>query len=237
MKPIHIITNKENIYENVIMPGDPNRAKYIAENFLEKKKLVSDVRNMLIYSGLYKGKKVTIASSGMGIPSIGIYSYELYKFYGVKNIIRIGTCGALKEDVKINDIIIADAAYSISSFNKIVNKERKKILFGNKKINDLLEINSQKLKLSYKRGLIYTSDVFDLYFNIDKILKKAPKDLLISEMEAYGLFSVAKNLNKNAATILTVVDSKFENINISAQKREKNLNNMIELALNTIINL
>lgn len=237
MKPIHIVTDKKNIYKNVIMPGDPLRAKYIAQNFLKDAKLVNDTRNMLIYSGTYKGKKVTVASSGMGIASVGIYAYELYKFYNVKNIIRIGTSGALSKEVKINDIVIADSAYSPSTFNKILNDSNNNILYGNKKINNLLEKEAMKLNLSYKRGMIYTTDVFDLYINIDKYLKKAPKDILISEMEAFGLFATSKYLNKNSSAIVTVVDSKFEKKKITAEMREKNLNDMIKLALETIIKL
>ena len=116
MKPIHVVTAKGNIAENVIMPGDPLRAKYIAEKFLENPELINNVRNMLGYTGTYKGKRVTVIGSGMGIPSIGIYSYELFYFYDVKNIIRIGTAGALNPNIKIGDVVLSTGCYSESSF-------------------------------------------------------------------------------------------------------------------------
>ena len=117
----HIGCEKSDIAETVLMPGDPLRAKYIAENFLENAKLVNEVRNMFGYTGTYKGKKVTVFASGMGIPSIGIYSYELYKFYDVKNIIRIGTCGSFNKDIKLLDVILSSGAYCKSYFDQLLD--------------------------------------------------------------------------------------------------------------------
>ena len=117
----HIGCEKNEIAENVLMPGDPLRAKYIAEHYLEDYKLVNEVRNMLGYTGTYKGKKVTVFASGMGIPSIGIYSYELYKYYDVKNIIRIGTCGSFHKDIKMLDVILSNSAYCKSYFDELLD--------------------------------------------------------------------------------------------------------------------
>ena len=238
MNPIHIVTEKKNIAKNVLTPGDPLRAKYIAENFLDNYKLVNTIRNMYIYTGEYKGKKVTIASSGMGIPSMGIYAYELYKFYNVENIIRIGTSGTVSKDVKVGDIVISDEAYSISNFNEIVNNDLSNHLKADRRINDIIESVAKENNLSYMRGNTYTSDVFDVYCNIDKYLEQFKENnLLIVEMEAFSLYTVSKYFNKKSTTIVTVVDSKFEKVEISPKERETSLNNMIKLALESIIKL
>ncbi len=232
MGTIHIESAKEDIAEIVLMPGDPLRAKYIAENFLTNYKEVNHTRNMLGYTGYYKDKRVTVFASGMGIPSMGIYSYELFKFYDVKKIIRIGTCGSNKEEIKVGDVILADSAYSESSFGEIVTPGIGKIIESSKELTDNIYQKALSNNLNIKRGMVYTSDVFDVYFDTSKIL--AGKNLLVSEMEAYGLFFIAKYLNKEATAILTVVDSKFEDKIISSEDRETALNNMIKLALEAI---
>ncbi len=234
MGTIHIESNKEDIAEIVLMPGDPLRAKYIAENFLTDYKLVNKVRNMFGYTGFYKGKKVTVFASGMGIPSVGIYSYELYKYYDVKKIIRIGTCGSNKEEIRVGDVVLASSAYSESTFAKVITQVDEKVMPASVDLNNLIEKTANLKNMPIKKGMVYTSDVFDVYFNIDHILNG--KDLLISEMETYGLFFIAKYLNKEAASLLTVVDSKFQkDVIITPEEREKNLNEMIELALESII--
>lgn len=233
MGTIHIESAKEDIAEIVLMPGDPLRASYIAKSFLSDCKEVNALRGMLAYTGYYKGQRVTVFASGMGIPSVGIYSYELFKFYDVKKIIRIGTCGSNKEEVKVGDIIIADAAYSESSFGTIIDPGTPKTIKANEELTDKLYQTALKNNTRVKKGLIYTSDVFDVYFDIKRILEG--KDLLASEMEAYGLFFIANYLNKEAAAILTVVDSKYENNVIPPKDREKALNEMISLALESII--
>ena len=121
MATAHIESNLEDIAPIVLMPGDPLRAKYIAENFLEDAKLINKVRNMFGYTGTYKGKKVTVFASGMGIPSIGIYSYELYKFYNVQKIIRIGTCGSFNKDIKLLDVVLSSGAYCKSYFDVLLD--------------------------------------------------------------------------------------------------------------------
>ena len=233
MKPIHIVCEKEDVSEIVLMPGDPLRAKYIAEKYLKDAKLINDIRNMLGYTGYYKNKRITVMASGMGIPSMGIYAYELIKFYGVKKIIRIGTCGALNEIVKIGDLIIPDKATSLSTFAASFSEDEHKTFEASKKlVNDLL--NSCKKEAHV--GEILTSDIFDVYSSIDYTLNKLNlKKPLAAEMECFALFHLAKRENIEAACILTCVDSKYENKIISPEERETNLNNMIETALEAII--
>lgn len=234
MNPVHIICKKEDIAENVIMPGDPLRAKYIAENFLDNYKLVNTVRNMLIYTGFYKGKKVTVASSGMGIPSMAIYSYELYKFYNVKQIIRVGTCGVINDSIKVRNVILGTEAYSISTFNYAFSKNTDRLISSNSELNyKIINLNN-----NIKTGTIYTSDVFDVYADISHVIEKIPSNIspLVSEMEAFGLFYIARELNKKATCLVTVTDSKYEPNNyLSAEDRVDTLNDMILIALEASI--
>lgn len=237
MEPIHIKTEKENIAPIVLLPGDPLRAKYIAENFLSNYQLVNDIRNMFIYTGYYNNKKVTIASSGMGCPSVSIYAYELYQFYNVEKIIRIGTSGTLNKNVKILDVILSNEVYSESSFAYQFNKYREKFVTASNQLNNLIEETAKENNIELKVGPTLTSDVFDVYTPIDHIIDNCPiKDQLLScEMEGFALFHIANVLNKEAAMLMTVVDSKFEPDNrISSEDRQNSLNTMIKLALESI---
>ena len=185
----HIEALKEDIAKVVIMPGDPLRAKFIAEKYLKDYKVVNNVRNMLAFTGYYNDKLVTVFASGMGIPSIGIYAYELYKFYDVETIIRIGTCGSFDKNVKMLDVIIADQAYSNSTFALMFNNDNRKEMFADKIINDALEQKALELKIPYHRGRVITSDVFDIYVDHDEFISHYPKQqYLASEMEAFALF-------------------------------------------------
>ena len=233
----HIGCEKEDIAETVLMPGDPLRAKYIAENFLEDYKLVNEVRNMLGYTGTYKGKRVTVFASGMGIPSIGIYSYELYKYYGVENIIRIGTCGSYNEDIKLLDVILSSGAYCKSYFDQLLDGVDVDFIQSsdtlNRKIMNYAKIHNMDLKY----GKTITSDVFDLYCDdAEKFRSNFPDmSFLAVEMEAFGLFYVAKKLGKEASCLMTCVDSLFDKRSLTSEDREKSLNNMIEMALESIL--
>lgn len=237
MKPIHVVTAKGNIAENVIMPGDPLRAKYIAEKFLDNPVLINNIRNMLGYTGTYKGKKVTIIGSGMGIPSVGIYSYELFYFYDVKNIIRIGTAGALNPNVKIGDVVLSTGCYSESSFAFQYGR------LYDKYIDSSLDLNMKILKVAKEKninvalGPTLTSDVFDVYVNIDHVFERCPitSELVACEMEGFGLLHVARMQQKEATVMMTVVDSKYDQENaLTPEQREKALDDMIELALDSI---
>lgn len=232
----HIESKKGDIAKTVIMPGDPLRAKYIADNFLTDVKEVNDVRGMLAFTGKYKEKEVTIFASGMGMPSMGIYAYELYKFYDVEKIIRVGTAGANKKEVNVLDIVIADSAFTLSAYPKLFFDDSEKEYYATKELTNKLEEIAKEKNLSYQRGRIITSDVFDVYLDKEKYFANYPADLdtLASEMETAALFAIAKHLNKEAASILTVVDSSFSNIEISSGDRETKLNDMILLALDSI---
>lgn len=237
MSTPHIGCEKDDIAENVLMPGDPLRAKYIAEKYLKDYKLVNEVRNMFGYTGTYKGKKVTVFASGMGIPSIGIYSYELYKFYDVKNIIRIGTCGSFNPDIKILDVILSSGAFCKSYFDELLDGVDVDFIQSSNELNRKI-MNTAKLKaIDLKYGKTITSDVFDLYCDDEtKFRNHFPNmDFLSVEMEAFGLFYIANKLGKNASCLMTVVDSLYDKRSLSTEDREKSLDDMIEMALDSII--
>ena len=233
---IHIESKKEDIAELVIMSGDPLRAKYIAENFLDEYKMVNDVRNMYGFTGYYKGKRITIFSHGMGIPSIGIYAYELYKFYDVKKIIRLGTCGALKRGVNLRDVILASSAYSISTFPLLFDGDTEKEYSSSQKLNEQIKLSARLLNIPIKEGKIITSDVFDPYaVDTDKFNSCFPdEEFLASEMESFGLFYLAHKLKREAACLITVVDSKLDKRAMTSEERQQSLNEMILIALETL---
>lgn len=237
MATAHIESKKEDIAELVLMPGDPLRAKYIAETFLTDYKLINTVRNMFGYTGYYKNKKVTVFASGMGIPSIGIYAYELYKFYDVKKIIRIGTCGSFHPQVKLRDVILSEGAFCKSYFDQLLGGNDVDYVESDSDLNDKI-LNVAKSSDNLVRfGKTITSDVFDLYAdNMELFRSNFPDDnFLAVEMEAFGLFYLAKKLGKQAACLLTVVDSLYDKGSLSSEEREQSLNSMITLALDSII--
>lgn len=233
----HIESKKEDIAPIVLMPGDPLRAKFIAETYLKNYKVVNKVRNELAYTGYYKDKLVTVFASGMGIPSMGIYCYELYKFYDVEKIIRIGSCGSNDPSVKILDVILVDQSYSESTFAYLFNGETSHVIKSSPKLTEHIYNESLNLGKNIHRGTIMTSDGFDYYIDINAALKRIPDNLKIlgAEMESFGLFHIANSLNKEAACLLTVVDSRFDERIISSEDRQKSLTDMIELALDSII--
>ena len=228
------------IAKTVIMPGDPLRAKYIAENFLEDAKLVNKVRNIFAYTGKYNGKDITVMASGMGMPSMGIYCYELYKFYGVENIIRIGSCGGYIPELKLFDIILADNVFSESNFDLTLNNDNCHIASSDKSLTDNIENAAIKNNISIHRGNTVCTDCFDVYMtDVNKFLERVPKDFnpFSAEMEAFALFYVAKVLNKRAACIMSVVDSKYIKDVATPEERQTGLNNMIKLALDSSLNI
>ena len=232
----HNEAKKEDIAEIVLMPGDPLRAKYIAENFLENYKLVNSVRNMYGYTGYYKGKRLTVFASGMGMPSMGIYAYELYKFYDVKSIIRLGSCGAYSPNLNIFDTILVNTSYTEGNFAYGLEGVDCHRAFADKELNNAIGNTAQKLGINLISGDVLCSEVFDYYVkDLNALINRFPKDLNIigAEMESFALFYTAKYLNKKSACLLTVVDSHYKKQEISAEEREKSLNTMIELALET----
>lgn len=235
---IHCNAKKEDIEKTVLMPGDPLRAKYIAENFLENAKLVNTVRNMLAYTGTYKGKKVTVFSSGMGMPSMGIYSYELFKFYDVEKIIRIGSCGTYNESLNLFDTVIVDKSYTEGNFAYEWSEKECHVAEATQSLNNTLENTAKQLGISYIRGDALCNDCFDGYLDdIPGFIKRFPKDLNIiaCEMEAFALFYMANYFHKEASCLLTVVDSYFKKQESTAEEREKSLNDMITIALESIL--
>lgn len=236
----HINAKEGDIAKIVLAPGDPLRAKYIAEKFLENPRLVNSVRNILAYTGTYKGKEITIFSTGMGMPSMGIYCYELYKFYGVEKIIRIGSCGAYTADLNIFDILLVDKSYTEGNFAMALDNKNCHIVSSSGVLNDTIEKTAKQENFSYKKVNVLCGECFDSYIcDIPTLVGRLPKEYNItaSEMESFALLYTAKYLKKEAACLLTVVDSHAKKQNASSDEREQSLNNMIKLALESCVNL
>ena len=227
----HIEAKKGEIAKTVIMPGDPKRAKFIADNYLKDVKLVSSVRGILALTGTYKSKEVTIMASGMGMPSIGIYSYELYKFYEVEQIIRIGTCGALQNEVNIRDIIIPTEAYTLSNFAYQYSGKSKNKEYPSGNLNKKLIETAKKLDISVLTGTINTSDLFYAEYEDQKAKENNP---LAVEMETFALFYIANSLNKKASSVLTVTDHILKEQKLTSEEREQSLNDAIKIILETL---
>ena len=236
----HNEANINDIAKTVIMPGDPLRAKYIAENFLENYKLVNQVRGMYAYTGTYNKKRITIMASGMGMPSMGIYAYELYKFYNVENIIRIGSCGSYMPNLKLFDIILTNKVFSESNFALTLNNDNCHIIESDKDLNSVIEKTADITNINIVKGNTICTDCFDLYMtDINKFLERVPDDFnpIAAEMEAFALFYVSKMLNKKASCLMSVVDSKYIKEVATPEERQTGLNNMIKLALESAVNL
>lgn len=229
----HINANLGDFAESVLMPGDPLRAKYIAENFLTDVQNVSNTRNMLGFTGKYKQKNVSVMGSGMGMPSIGIYSYELFSYYNVNNIIRIGSAGAINNNINLKDVVIAMGACTDSNFSSQYNLNGN---FAPIASYDLLEKSvkiSKKLNINTYIGNIFSTDVF---YSEPEILKNwAKMGVLAVEMEAAALYMNAAKLNKNALCIVTISDCPLKNLSLSADERERGFSNMVEIALETCV--
>ena len=229
----HINADKGDFAKTVLMPGDPLRSKFIAENFLQDVKLVNEVRCAYGYTGKYKGHEISVMTSGMGMPSMGIYSYELFNFYDVENIIRVGSAGAIADGLEIFDIIAANSASTNSNFAKNLD------IHGNfapvasfellRNCEKAASQNNQKIHI----GLIFTSDHFYDYSKDAESFKKL--NILGVEMETAALYINAARFNKNALSLLTVSDIPGKEIEISSEQREKGFSDMICLALETAI--
>lgn len=236
----HINAKKNEIAKTVLMPGDPLRAKFIAENYLSDYKLVNEIRGMLAYTGKYKGIDVTVMGHGMGNPSVGIYSYELYKFYDVQNIIRIGSCGAYKKEIKLKEIILADQAFSKTSYAYEIGLDVKNetLACSNHLLKKAQEV-AQNLNLEVRTGLVVSSEAFYGSGQYVDILneKIANEGLLAAEMEAFALYANANLLNKNALCILSVSDSIVNHEDLSADERRTSFKKMMELSLNLAVEI
>ena len=231
----HIESKLEDISSVVLMPGDPKRCEYIARKFLANSKIVNNVRGMTAYTGFYKSKKITVFPSGMGCPSMGIYSYELFKEYNVDNIIRIGTMGGYT-DLKLKDIVLVDNSITNSNYGKYLCNYPNININGDMELNNIILNTSKELGLNIYNGNIYSSDVF-YEQNNDFKDKVAKYNVLGVEMESFALFTNAKLLNKKAATLLMVSDSFIYPDKLSSLEREQGLDNLITLALETSLKL
>lgn len=233
---VHIESKRDEIAKVVLMPGDPKRSEYIANKFLKDVKLVNSVRGMMAYTGYYKDKLVTIFPSGMGIPSMGIYSYELFKEYGVENIIRIGSCGGYSERLKLKDVILVTGSYSESTYAIYLDNYKEKIVKSDIGLNNIIESTAKNIGKKIVKGNIYCSDVF--YEKDYDYKERANKlDVLGIEMETFALFNNARKFDKKATALLTVSDLFGSQDKLTSLEREKELNDMITLALDSCLKL
>jgi purine-nucleoside phosphorylase len=228
----HIETTEKGIIaKTVLMPGDPLRAKFIAETFLEDVVQFNSVRNVLGYTGTYKGRKISVMASGMGMPSIGIYSFELYKFYDVENIIRIGSCGGYTADMKLYDVILAKDVWSESSFAKVQSGYDQEVIEGSAELNNQLIEIAKTLEIPMHIERIHSSDVF-YRENFDEYKAIYENHGCVAvEMEAFALFHNANVLGKKAACLLTVSDNLVTHELTTSDERQLAFTNMMKIAL------
>lgn len=232
----HIAADTEDFGKTVLMPGDPLRSKFIAETYLENAKLVNNIRGVQGYTGTYKGTKVSVMASGMGMPSIGIYSYELYHFFGVENIMRIGSTGALNPDVKVRDIVIGMGASTNSNFAEQFCLPGTFSAIASYPMMKEAISQCEALGAAYHVGNVLSSDPF---YNADKTSndKWASMGILCVEMEAAALYMNAAKAKKNALAILTVSDHIVTGEETTAEERQTSFTQMMEVALNTAVQL
>ena len=234
----HISASKGDFAKTVLMPGDPLRAKFIAETFLEDVRLVTSVRNVLGYTGKYKGTSVSVMASGMGMPSIVIYSYELYSFYDVENIIRIGSAGSYRPWLNVMDVTLAESAVSDSSYARIQGGCTDRCIKPSKEINDLIMEKAKELGINCKPSVVHSSDVFygdPSQGSWQDIAERTGGDCV--EMESFALFHNANMLGKRAACLLTISDSFVSHVELTSEERQNSFKEMMVLALETAISL
>lgn len=230
---VHIESRKEDIAPRVLMPGDPNRAHYIASKYLKNVKLVNRVRGELAYSGTYKDIPVTIFSSGMGIGSMGIYSYELFNDYDVEKIIRIGTAGSYKEELKVYDIVVADSAYSNTCYDEEAGIENIDTINSSFELNSTIIDTAALKNIKITTGRLHTSLAF--YTENKDYTKYTKLGCVAVEMETYALLFNAKKFKKQATALVTISDNLITHEEINFEERERKLDEMIVLALESII--
>ena len=232
----HIRAEKGDFAKVVIMPGDPLRAKMIAETFLDDARLVTDVRNMLGYTGTYKGHPVSVMGSGMGMASIGIYSFELFSQYDVDAIIRVGSTGSYVEDLNVNDVVLADSAWSESSFARVQGDCEDDIMYPNAELNETIQSVAEELGKKLTTVRVHSSDVF--YRSTDPDYYKgliSDHGVQVVEMESFALFHNANMTGKKAACLLTISDSFVKPEMLTAEERQNSMKQMIEIALEAAI--
>ena len=235
MSTPHIAAEMGDFAKTVLMPGDPLRAQFIAETFLQDVRQVTDVRGMLGFTGTYEGRPISVMGSGMGMPSIGIYSYELYKFYGVENIVRIGSAGSYTDKARLFDVVLASGAVSESSYARTQSGFEGHITFPSRELNEKLRASAEKLGIRLIEGNIHSSDVFyrqpsdakPTYW--EKL--RDEQGCLCVEMESFALFANAQVLGKQAACLLTISDSFVSPEITTAEQRQKSFTDMMKVAL------
>lgn len=234
----HISAPEGAFAPTVLMPGDPLRAKFIAETFLDDPQLVTSVRNVLGYTGTYKGKPVSVMASGMGMPSIGIYSYELFKFYGVENIIRIGSAGSYRDWLNVMDVTLAESAVSDSTYAKVQGGVTDARILPNAELNAVIQQKAKELNIELKMSVVHSSDVFysdPSQGSWQDIAERTGSDCV--EMESFALFHNANMLGKRAACLLTISDSFVSHVELTSEERQNSFTEMMKLALETAIAL
>ncbi|GAE35288.1 purine-nucleoside phosphorylase [Halalkalibacter akibai] len=229
---VHIGAKQGEIAETILLPGDPLRAKYIAETFLEDAVCYNEVRGMLGFTGTYKGKRISVQGTGMGVPSISIYINELMQEYNVQNLIRVGTCGAIQQDVKVRDVILAMSASTDSQMNRLT--------FGG--VDYAPTANFDLLKKAYdvgtekglnlKVGNVFTADMF--YNDNSELEKWAKYGILAVEMETAALYTIAAKFNRNALSVLTVSDHILTGEETTSEERQTTFSDMMEVALEAV---
>jgi len=228
----HIEVDKQGIIaKTVLMPGDPLRAEFIAKTFLKDAVKFNEVRGMNGYTGTYNGKMISVMGSGMGMPSIGIYSFELYSFYGVENIIRIGSCGSYTKDLNIYDVVLAKDAWSESSFAKTLCGIESDAIDPSSKLNDNILASADKLGIEVSKVRVHSSDVFYRENFDDYKMLRDEHGCEVVEMESFALFANAKLLGKKAACLLTVSDSLVKHAATTSDERMNSFTKMMEIAL------
>lgn len=230
---VHIGAKAGDIAESILLPGDPLRAKYIAENFLEGVSQYNNIRGMLGFTGTYKGKRVSVQGTGMGVPSISIYTHELIAEYGVKNLIRVGTCGAIQDDVNVRDVIIGMSASTDSAVNKIRFKGMDFAATADFELLKAAYDSALEKGLKVKVGNILTSDTF--YHDDPEIYQLWAKyQVLAVEMEAAALYTIAAKFNVKALTVLTVSDHIIKGEYTTPEERQTTFNDMIVTSLEAV---
>ncbi|WP_019241848.1 MULTISPECIES: purine-nucleoside phosphorylase [Bacillus] len=230
---IHIGAKPGDIADTILLPGDPLRAKYIAETFLENPVCYNEVRGMLGFTGTYKGKRISVQGTGMGIPSISIYVNELIQSYDVKNLIRVGTCGAIQEDVKVRDVILAMTASTDSRMNQLTFNGIDYAPAANFELLKAAYEAGEEKGLNLKVGNVFTADQF--YNDNAEHKKWAQYQILALEMESTALYTIAAKFGRKALSILTVSDHIITGEETTSEERQTTFNDMIEVALEAAI--
>ena len=231
----HIEAIKEDIANVVIMPGDPKRAEAIAKTFLTDYKLVNTVRGMLAFTGLYKDKLVTIMASGMGNASMGIYSYELFKYYDVDYIIRVGTAGSFDESLQVRELFLVDSCFSDSSYAKVAYDYNSNVIESSTLLNNIIKNKANYLGQNIKEGRVYSTDVFYAMTDANDIA--ISNNCLSVEMETWALLNNAKYFNKQATSLLTITNTFYNDEELTPEERQNNFNDIVKVALESALDV